>query len=75
MKKATFKTNINCGGCISTVTPFLDDAKSVKTWSVDTDSKHKILTVEGAELDKNEVISLVQSAGFEIKERKGLFSF
>ena len=75
MKKATFKTNINCGGCVATVTPFLDKAKTVENWSVDTDSKNKWLTVEGDVLDKEEVISSVQSAGFEIKEKKGFFSF
>ncbi|OEK01560.1 hypothetical protein BFP97_08510 [Roseivirga sp. 4D4] len=75
MKKAIYKTNINCGGCIATVTPFMEQAKSVEDWSVDTDSKNKLLTVSGANLDKKEVENLVKSAGFEIKEKKGLFSF
>lgn len=75
MKKAVYKTNINCGGCIATVTPFLEKAESVDKWNVDTDSKHKLLTVEGDALNKEEVVNLVQSAGFEIKEKKGLFSF
>ena len=74
MKKATFKTNINCGGCIATVTPFLEKAESISDWSVDTNSKHKILTVSGSALDKSEVLNLVEEAGFEIKEKKGLFS-
>ncbi|MBO3700576.1 heavy-metal-associated domain-containing protein [Roseivirga sp. E12] len=75
MKKAIYKTNINCGGCIATVTPFMEKAKSVEEWSVDTDSKIKLLTVSGTNLDKIEVEALVKSAGFEIKEKKGLFSF
>lgn len=75
MKKATFKTNINCGGCIATVTPFLKKAETVSDWSVDTNSKSKILTVTGDGLDKAEVVNLVEQAGFEIKEKKGLFSF
>lgn len=74
MKKATFRTNINCGGCIATVTPFLKKAETVSDWSVDTDSKHKTLTVTGDVLNKSEVINLVKEAGFEIKEKKGLFS-
>ena len=73
MKKTTFKTNINCGGCIETVTPFLDKAESISDWSVDTSSKDKKLTVQGKELDKEEVIRLVSEAGFEIREKKGLF--
>ncbi|MFY0592532.1 heavy-metal-associated domain-containing protein [Roseivirga sp.] len=75
MKKATFKTNINCGGCIATVTPFLDKVSTLKSWSVDTNSKSKLLTVEGNEIEKDEVIKAVQSAGFEIKEKKRLLSF
>jgi len=75
MKKAVYKTNINCGGCIATVTPFMEKAKSVEEWSVDTNSKNKLLTVSGNNLNKTEVENLVRSAGFEIKEKKGLFSF
>jgi len=40
-----FKTNINCGGCIKAVTPHLDKAEGVKSWSVDTVNPDKILTV------------------------------
>lgn len=75
MKKAVYKTNINCGGCIATVTPFMEKARGVEEWSVDTDSKNKLLTVSGNDLDKAEVENLVKSAGFEIREKKGLFSF
>ncbi|MEC7753699.1 heavy-metal-associated domain-containing protein [Roseivirga sp. UBA1976] len=73
MKKSVFKTNINCGGCVATVTPFLEKANSVKRWEVDTNSKEKKLTVTGEYLDKAEVINLVKEAGFEIKAKKGLF--
>ncbi len=75
MKKAIFKTNINCGGCIATVTPFLEKVETVSDWSVDTESKKKLLTVQGEAIDKTEVINAVKEAGFEIKEKKGLFSF
>ena len=75
MKKATFKTNINCGGCIETVTPFLEKAESINNWSVDTSSKDKKLTVQGENLNKDEVVRLVSEAGFKIQEKKGLFGF
>lgn len=75
MKKATFKTNINCGGCIATVTPFLEEVETVEHWEVNTDSKNKLLTVEGSALNKSAVVEAVTSAGFIIKEKKGLFSF
>lgn len=75
MKKLSFKTNINCGGCIEKVTPFLNKAQSFSEWEVDTAVKDKKLTVKGSTPDKNEVIQLVQQAGFEIKEQKGWLSF
>lgn len=75
MKKLTFKTNINCGGCIEKVTPYLTQAKSISAWDVDTSSKDKKLTVTGVFPDKMEVISLVQEAGFDIQEKKRLLSF
>lgn len=75
MKKANFKTNINCGGCVATVTPFMEKAETVDQWAVDTDSKHKILTVQGSRLDKSEVLALVKEAGFQIEEKKSFLGF
>ncbi len=37
MKTSKFKTNINCGGCISKITPYLDKQKGIESWEVDTD--------------------------------------
>ncbi len=76
MSKLKYKTNINCGGCISKVTPFMDKISNA-TWEVDTTDKDKILTVEGEHLNNDEILSLVKEAGFEIdlvkKKRFGLF--
>ena len=41
-----FKTNIKCGGCVATVTPFLNDIEQIDGWNVDTASPDKILTVQ-----------------------------
>lgn len=62
-----FKTNINCGGCVATVTPFLDQAPGIKSWSVDTTGKDKILTVESAGIGSEELMDLVKQAGFRIE--------
>lgn len=40
-----FKTNINCGNCIKSVTPFLNELLNVEEWQVNTDHPDKILTV------------------------------
>ena len=72
--KYQYQTNINCGGCVAKVTPYMDQEPRIKAWSVDTDNPKKILTVEGQDLSSEEVMALVQEAGFEIKpKKKGLF--
>jgi len=71
----SYKTNINCGGCIAKVTPYLDEESRIKSWEVDTENPDKILTLEADEMTSNEVMALVKSAGFKIEEKKkGLFS-
>jgi copper chaperone len=71
--KYQFKTNINCGGCIAKVTPFLDGESQINSWEVDTDNPTKILTVQTDKLSQIEIIELVQNAGFEITEKKKRF--
>jgi len=73
MKSLKFKTNINCNGCVATVTPHLNQASTVKNWQVDIKDPNKILTVEGEDLSRDEVVDAVKSAGFNIEEKKGLF--
>lgn len=67
MTKLNFKTNINCGGCIKAVTPFLAAEKEIQNWSVDTNNPDKILTVEGENIAKEKVIQMVEKAGFKIQ--------
>ncbi|PJJ08270.1 copper chaperone CopZ [Flavobacterium sp. 1] len=62
-----FKTNINCDGCVAKVTPFLDEAKGISHWEVNTVSKDKILTVQTDGIAKEEVMQKVQEAGFKIE--------
>jgi copper chaperone len=46
METLKFKTNVNCGGCIATITPHLNQIKGIGKWNVDTSNPLKILTVE-----------------------------
>lgn len=70
MKKAVFKTNINCGQCVANVTPFLEKATSVEHWEVDTANKEKLLTVKGTSVNTQEVEALVKEAGYTIEAKK-----
>ncbi|HRG39429.1 MAG TPA: heavy-metal-associated domain-containing protein [Bacteroidia bacterium] len=62
-----FKTNINCGGCVAKVTPFLNEAEGICHWEVDTENKDKILSVHTEEISEEEVIKKVKEAGFKIE--------
>ena len=74
MNQIPFKTNINCGGCIKSVTPFLNALDDIDAWQVNTEVAEKILTVE-TEVSPNEigqkVIAAVSEAGFTIQMLAG----
>lgn len=66
-KHFQFKTNINCSGCVATVTPYLDNADGVCHWSVNTDDRNKVLTVESEGITPEQIMKTVQKAGFKIE--------
>lgn len=63
MQTLTFKTNINCGGCIAKVTPYLQAHDAITHWAVDTQNPDKILSVSG-NITQDFVCELIQKAGF-----------
>ncbi|QNF31281.1 heavy-metal-associated domain-containing protein (plasmid) [Adhaeribacter swui] len=70
MNTLQFKTNIKCSGCVSAVTPFLNAKEDIEKWQVDTANPDKILTVEGENLDEDNVIEAVEKAGYQIEPLK-----
>lgn len=66
MEKMTFKTNINCGNCVRSVTGFLNEVEGIDQWAVDTDNPEKILTVEG-NVSVEAIVEAVEDAGFDIQ--------
>lgn len=66
MPSLRFKTNINCGNCIRSVTNFLNTLQGVESWSVDTTVPDKILTVAGT-ASAAQVKAAVEEAGFDIE--------
>lgn len=68
MTTLRFKTNINCGGCIAKVAPFMNEKKEVvHSWKVDTTTPERILTVE-TEKSAEDVKAIVTAAGFNAEE-------
>lgn len=66
-EKLTFKTNINCSGCVARVTPALDELTTITKWEVDTLNPNKILTVHADSTLKEEIIKSVSGVGFKIE--------
>lgn len=66
MKTVKFKTNINCVGCINSVTPFLNEQDNIDMWKVDTANPDKILEVSLDDENEATVIEAVKKAGFTI---------
>jgi copper chaperone len=71
MTTLKFKTNINCGGCVAKVTPFLNDKQGVEKWNVDTENPDKVLTIETCDLTSEDIIDTIQKTGFRIEPVKG----
>ena len=55
-------------GCVSRVSPVLDNAEGIEKWNVDIYNPQKTLTVETDSLNAKEVADLVEKAGFKAEE-------
>jgi copper chaperone len=68
MRTLTFKTNINCSGCVSKVTPVLNQIHGINKWSVDTANPQKILTVETEHLHEDDIIRALKNIGYNAEK-------
>ncbi|SKB99129.1 heavy-metal-associated domain-containing protein [Dyadobacter psychrophilus] len=67
METLKFKTNIKCGGCVATVTPFLNEDNAIENWNVDLESPERILKVETSKTPQ-EIAQLMKKAGYNAEE-------
>ncbi|MCF0073585.1 heavy-metal-associated domain-containing protein [Dyadobacter sp. CY261] len=67
METLQFKTNIKCGGCVATVTPFLNADENVEKWSVDLESADRVLKVDTSH-SPEEIQQLIKKAGYVAEE-------
>lgn len=63
-KELQFKTNLNCGGCVSKVSADLDSMDGICEWNVDTANADKILTVKSEGASEEEIIEIIKKKGF-----------
>ena len=64
MKKLQFKTNIQCGNCLSKVSPKLNEQSGIHTWQVDLQDPDRTLTVDTDALNPEDIQKAVLKAGF-----------
>jgi copper chaperone len=67
METLKFKTNVKCGGCVSAITPFLDQDQLISAWKVDLENPDRVLTVETAH-PAGEIQELLKKAGYTATE-------
>jgi copper chaperone len=69
METLKFKTNINCGGCIATITPVLNGLKNIQHWEVDTANLDKILTVQADDnLTAIQIMDALKQKGYKAEK-------
>ena len=68
MKEMKFTTNINCGGCLSKVTPKLNEEQGIDKWEVDLQDPKKVLTVKVNNATEEDIMRAVRKAGFQIQQ-------
>lgn len=66
--KHQFKTNINCSGCIASVSPHLNANNEIRSWEVDTANPQKILSVETDSLSDEAIREIVIKAGYKAEK-------
>jgi len=67
MQTLKFNTNIKCGGCVATVTPYLNETVGEGNWQVDTNNPSKVLTIT-SEIDEAKIKAAVVKAGFKAEK-------
>ncbi len=65
MSTLKFKTNIKCTGCLSKISPTLDQVKGIDKWKVNLNDENKMLIIETEKLSASEVIQIVEETGFK----------
>jgi hypothetical protein len=63
-----FKTNIRFKKDLLLIAPLLDRTSAILNWNVDRSDVDKVLRIESLHLQAQEIIGLVQQAGYHCEE-------
>lgn len=67
MKKASYKTNLKCAGCVAKITPYLNEISGEGNWAVDLSQPTKRIEL-GAEISFEKIKAAFDKAGFKVEE-------
>ncbi len=73
MKQLHYKSNINCGSCVTNVTNTLNETVGAGNWTVDIANKDKILTINSETATKEQVEQSLNKIGYRIEEIESNF--
>ncbi len=68
MQVLVLKTNIRYKKHLKEVAPLLDGQHNIFRWNVDLQDRDKVLRIEAGALPVNDIIQLIQEAGFHCEE-------
>ena len=71
MEVLILKTNIRYKKQLKTVAPILDGQNNISRWNIDLNDIDKVLRIESNDLEMEEVVQLIQEAGFHCEELAG----
>lgn len=66
MKTLRFKTSAKCEGCVNNLSKYFNEKIEDGSWDFDLSVSPSILTVKAEKLSKDDIISLVEQAGYRI---------
>jgi cation transport ATPase len=68
MKEITVSTNMHCGRCVEKIGTAFNGQPKIHHWKADVSLPDKPVTVHG-DITEDEVIALIQQAGFSVNEK------
>jgi hypothetical protein len=68
MEVLVLKTNIRYKKQVKTVAPLLDATCNIYRWNIDLDDIDKVLRIESGNMKIEEVVQLINEAGFNCEE-------
>ncbi len=71
MEVLILKTNIRYKKNVKAVASLLDEQHRIYKWNIDLKDIDKVLRIESDELELNEVVQLINNAGFHCEELAG----